>query len=143
MILCQFLDCHDDPLEGPEEGVLEDIAYSWLGTLQYIHIKNGTPHYFRVPRVVLITRQFVLCTAVDASEIPTGYALGNVIFGDYERDEDECGLSVESIAAGAECKPAILIMPIADVLLHPEYKHFHAKNSIAILKLLKTVTSRK
>ncbi|XP_049881164.1 uncharacterized protein LOC126377474 [Pectinophora gossypiella] len=33
-------------------------------------------------------------------------------------------------------------MPIADVLLHPEYKHFGAKNSIALMKLLKSVSSQ-
>ncbi|KAL0811080.1 hypothetical protein ABMA28_010351 [Loxostege sticticalis] len=33
-------------------------------------------------------------------------------------------------------------MPIADVLLHPEYKHFGAKNSIAILKLITPIKSR-
>ncbi|XP_045507102.1 uncharacterized protein LOC123703217 [Colias croceus] len=32
-------------------------------------------------------------------------------------------------------------MPIADVLLHPEYKHFGVKNSIALLKLLTPVKS--
>ncbi|KAH9633682.1 hypothetical protein HF086_012608, partial [Spodoptera exigua] len=118
-------------------------------------VKNGTPHYFRVPRVILISRQFVLSTAIDAAQIPEGYALyyewhleddddeiklvkypkrlfsGNVIFGDYERDEVECRVSIDDIAAGTECEPAILLMPIADVLLHPEYKHFGAKYSNA------------
>ncbi|KAH9633755.1 hypothetical protein HF086_011054 [Spodoptera exigua] len=56
---------------------------------------------------------------------------GNVIFGDYERDEVECRVSIDDIAAGTECEPAILLMPIADVLLHPEYKHFGAKYSNA------------
>lgn len=40
-----------------------------------VSVKNGTPHYFRVPRVVLISRQFALSTAVDAAQVPDGYAL--------------------------------------------------------------------
>lgn len=68
---------------------------------------------------------------------------GNVVFGDYERDEEECKLSIEELAVGADCEPAVLIMPIADVLLHPEYKHFHAKHSIALLKLITAVSSSK
>ncbi|KAL4713771.1 hypothetical protein ACJJTC_004302 [Scirpophaga incertulas] len=131
-------------------------------------VKNGTPHYFRVPRVILITRQFVLSTAVDAAQIPDGFALpranascicvsnldldkatnvwnipeANVVFGDYERDEGECQLSLEKLARGAECEPAALLVPISDVLLHPEYKHFGASNSLAILKLLTAIKSK-
>ncbi|XP_069356036.1 uncharacterized protein [Maniola hyperantus] len=141
-ILCQLFDCHDDPEFDPEEGPLSELQFTWLGALQYIHVKNGTPHYFRVPRVVLISRQFALSTAMDAARIPDGYALGNVVFGDYERDEIECKVTVEELAAGMECEPAVLLMPIADVLLHPEYKHFGVKSSIALLKLMTAVKSR-
>ncbi|KAJ2945011.1 hypothetical protein O0L34_g1907 [Tuta absoluta] len=141
LIQCQFMECHDDGMLHPEDGPLEELGFSWLGVLQYIHIKNGTPHYFRVPRVALITRQFVLSTAVDAAEVPEGYALGNIVFGDYERDANECDLTQDEIAAGADCPPAVLLMPISDVLLHPEYKHFGAKNSLAVLKLLKKIKS--
>ncbi|CAB3237843.1 unnamed protein product [Arctia plantaginis] len=137
----QFHECHNDPDESPENGILYDPKFSWLGALQYIHVKTGAPHYFRVPRVVLISRQFVLSTAADAAEIPYGYALGNVAFADYYRDEIECGLTVRMVADGKECDPAILLIPIADVLLHPEYKHFDAKNSLALLKLVKPVKS--
>ncbi|CAH0714813.1 unnamed protein product, partial [Brenthis ino] len=140
-ILCQFFDCHDDPSFDPEEGTLTDLQFTWLGALQYIHVKNGTPHYFRVPRVVLISRQFALSTAIDAAHIPEGYALGNIVFGDYERDEEECKLTIREIADGYECEPAVLLMPIADVLLHPEFKHFGVKSSIALLKLITPVKS--
>ncbi|KAM3958013.1 uncharacterized protein ACR2FA_007964 [Aphomia sociella] len=141
-IRCQFFDCHDDPGYDPQEGPLVDLQFTWLGALQYIHVKNGTPHYFRVPRVVLITRQFALSTAMDAAQIPEGFALGNVVFGDYERDEGECGVTIEDLANGAECDPAILLMPISDVLLHPEYKHFGEKESLAILKLITPIKSK-
>uniref|UniRef100_A0A2H1WD84 SFRICE_013073 n=1 Tax=Spodoptera frugiperda TaxID=7108 RepID=A0A2H1WD84_SPOFR len=142
IIKCQFFDCHDDPGFSPDEGPLSELQFTWLGALQYIHVKNGTPHFFRVPRVILISRQFVLSTAIDAAQVPAGYALGNVIFGDYERDEVECKVSIDDIAAGTECEPAILLMPIADVLLHPEYKHFGAKYSVALLKLITPVKSK-
>ncbi|XP_075984014.1 uncharacterized protein LOC142981791 [Anticarsia gemmatalis] len=140
-ILCQFHECHDDPSISPDDGPLADMQFTWLGALQYIHIKTGLPHYFRVPRVVLISRLFVLCTAMDAAQVPEDHALGNIVFGDYERDEAECGLSVLDLAAGMECPAAVMLMPIADVLLHPEYKHFGAKNSIALLKMLTPVKS--
>lgn len=42
-----------------------------------------------------------------------------------------------------ECEPAVLLMPIADVLLHPEFKHFGVKTSIALLKLITPVQSSK
>ncbi|CAK1589847.1 unnamed protein product [Parnassius mnemosyne] len=137
-----MFDCHDDAAFDPEEGPLSELQFTWLGALQYIHIKAGTPHYFRVPRVSLITKQFVLSTAKDAAQVPEGYALGNVVFGQYERDERECMLTVEDIARGMPCDPAVLLMPIADVLLHPEYKHFGIKSSIALLKLLTPVKSK-
>ncbi|CAH4029686.1 unnamed protein product [Pieris brassicae] len=142
VVVCQFFDCHDDPAFDPDEGPLDELQFTWLGALQYIHVKNGTPHYFRVPRVVLISRQFVLTTSIDAALIPNGYALGNVVFGDYERDEVECKTTVEELAEGKECEPAVLLMPIADVLLHPEYKHFGVKHSIALLKLITPVKSQ-
>ncbi|KAG6459139.1 hypothetical protein O3G_MSEX011223 [Manduca sexta] len=66
---------------------------------------------------------------------------GNVVFGDYERDELECKVSIEQLAAGAECEPAVLLMPIADVLLHPEYKHFRVRHSLALLKMITTIKS--
>lgn len=43
--------------------------------LNLVLVKTGAPHYFRVPRAVLISRQFCMCTAVDAAEIPMNYAL--------------------------------------------------------------------
>ncbi|CAG9568742.1 unnamed protein product [Danaus chrysippus] len=141
-IKCQFFDCHDEPTYDPDEGPLVDLQFTWLGAMQYIHVKNGTPHYFRVPRVVMISRQFVLSNAVDAAHVPDGYALGNVVFGDYERDEAECKLSIEDLASGLVCEPAVLLMPIADVLLHPEYKHFGVKSSIALLKLITPIKSK-
>ncbi|CAB3226277.1 unnamed protein product [Arctia plantaginis] len=141
-IKCQFYACHDDPGFNPEDGMLTQLRFTWLGALQYIHVKTGNPHYYRVPRVVLISRQFVLCTANDAAKVPDGYALGNVAFSDYERDEVECGLTLEEIAAGIDCDPAILLVPIADVLLHPEYKHFHVNHSVALLKLVITIRSK-
>ncbi|CAB3226182.1 unnamed protein product [Arctia plantaginis] len=140
-VICQFHECLDDPEESPESGPLNEPKFSWLGALQYIHVKTGAPHYFRVPRAVLISRQFCLCTAVDAAEIPINYALGNVAFGDYERDEIECGITPQQAIDGQECDSAILVMPIADVLIHPEYKHFKAKNSVALLKLIKPIKS--
>ncbi|CAH2058408.1 unnamed protein product, partial [Iphiclides podalirius] len=140
--VCQSFDCHDDPSFEPEEGPLTDLQFSWLGALQYIHVKEGTPHYFRVPRASLIARQFAISTAKDAAQVPDGYALGNVVFGEYERDENECKVSLEDIAEGHRCDPAVLLMPIADVLLHPEYKHFGIKTSVALLKLLTPVKSR-
>lgn len=66
-----------------------------------------------------------------------------MVFGDYERDEIECKVTVEELAQGRECEPAVLLMPIADVLLHPEYKHFGVKSSIALLKLITLVKSSK
>ncbi|XP_041972082.1 CLIP domain-containing serine protease B9-like [Aricia agestis] len=135
-VVCQFFDCHDDPSSDPEDGPLDTVQFTWLGALQYIHVKNGTPHYFRVPRAVLVNRQFALSTAVDAAYIPEGYALGNIVFGDYERDEAECQVSTEDLAAGADCEPAVMLVPIADVLLHPEFKHFGVRDSIALLKLI-------
>lgn len=36
----QFFQCHDDPNSDPEEGPLEDMQFTWLGTLQYIHGKK-------------------------------------------------------------------------------------------------------
>ncbi|KAG6459138.1 hypothetical protein O3G_MSEX011223 [Manduca sexta] len=141
MVRCQFFSCHDDPGFEPDEGPMTDLQFTWLGALQYIHVKNGTPHYFRVPRVVMISRQFSLATAADAAQVPDGYALGNVVFGDYERDELECKVSIEQLAAGAECEPAVLLMPIADVLLHPEYKHFRVRHSLALLKMITTIKS--
>ncbi|KAI8423853.1 hypothetical protein MSG28_012860, partial [Choristoneura fumiferana] len=87
---------------------------------------------------------FVLSTAEDAAQIPDGYALGNVVFGDYERDERECHTTVQDLAdQKAECEPAILLMPLADVLLHPEYKHFGAKTSVALMKLITAVKSKR
>lgn len=67
---------------------------------------------------------------------------GNVAFGEYERDEEECDLTVEAIARGDGCESAALLIPLSDVLLHPEYKHFGVVDSIAILKLLTPVKSR-
>ncbi|KAI8423851.1 hypothetical protein MSG28_012860, partial [Choristoneura fumiferana] len=68
--------------------------------------------------------------------------VGNVVFGDYERDERECHTTVQDLAdQKAECEPAILLMPLADVLLHPEYKHFGAKTSVALMKLITAVKS--
>ncbi|XP_013138347.1 PREDICTED: uncharacterized protein LOC106103203 [Papilio polytes] len=135
-VKCGSFECHDDSAYEPNEGPISELQFTWLGALQYIHMKNGNPHYFRVPRVSLITRQFVLSTAKDAAEVPSGYALGNVVFPEYERDEKECGLTIKQLAAGGSCDPAVLLMPIADVLLHPEYKHFGVKSSVALLKLL-------
>ncbi|XP_023940405.2 uncharacterized protein LOC112047497 [Bicyclus anynana] len=40
-----------------------------------------------------------------------------------------------------QCEPAVLLMPIADVLLHPEYKHFGVRSSIALLKTMTAVKS--
>ncbi|KAI8423852.1 hypothetical protein MSG28_012860 [Choristoneura fumiferana] len=69
---------------------------------------------------------------------------GNVVFGDYERDERECHTTVQDLAdQKAECEPAILLMPLADVLLHPEYKHFGAKTSVALMKLITAVKSKR
>ncbi|KAI8423854.1 hypothetical protein MSG28_012860 [Choristoneura fumiferana] len=91
-----------------------------------------------------VQETFVLSTAEDAAQIPDGYALGNVVFGDYERDERECHTTVQDLAdQKAECEPAILLMPLADVLLHPEYKHFGAKTSVALMKLITAVKSKR
>lgn len=64
-------------------------------------------------------------------------------FSDYERDETECGITLRDLEKGAQCEPAVLIMPILDVLVHPEYKHFGVRNSVALLKLVMTVRSGK
>lgn len=66
-----------------------------------------------------------------------------MVFGEYERDENECKVTLKQIAKGHRCDAAVLLMPIADVLLHPEYKHFGIKSSIALLKLLTPVKSSK
>lgn len=40
-----------------------------------ITVKSGSPHYYRMPRVVLIAKQFALSTATDAAVVPAEYAL--------------------------------------------------------------------
>lgn len=65
------------------------------------------------------------------------------MFNDYERDEWECDISLDQLGGAADCEPAVLLMPIADVLLHPEFVHFKVKDSLALLKLMKPVVSGK
>ncbi|XP_049881166.1 CLIP domain-containing serine protease B9-like [Pectinophora gossypiella] len=137
-----FIECADDPNFEPATGLLQYLQFTWLGTLQYINIKSGAPHFFRVPRVVMISRRFVLSAAADAADVPEGYALGNIVFGDYERDEEECDMTDEEVAKSGSCDISLLLMPIADVLIHPEYKHFKVKHSIALLKMVTNVQSK-
>ncbi|XP_075983186.1 uncharacterized protein LOC142981275 [Anticarsia gemmatalis] len=141
-IKCDFHECHVDPSLTPEEGPLEELHFTWLAALQYIHIEKGNPHYTRVPRVVLVSPQYTLCTAYDAVNVPEGYALGNIAFDVYERDESECGISASDYSAGAECDSSVMIMPISDVVVHPDYTRYKFVDSVALLKLLQPLKSR-
>lgn len=46
---------------------------------------------------------------------------GNVIFGDYERDEEECGLTKSQVKMGVKCPRAYIEMPIQGIMPHPEF----------------------
>lgn len=46
---------------------------------------------------------------------------GNVIFGDYERDEEDCGLTRSQAKMGVKCPRAYFEMPLVDITPHPEY----------------------
>ncbi|CAG9796487.1 unnamed protein product [Diatraea saccharalis] len=113
--------CHDDFNLKPADGVLKEHSFPWLGFVQYIHVTTGLPHHSKAPRVVLIHKQFALGTATDMLHLPKNYKLGHVIFGDYEREEEECGLTKHQVKLGVKCPRAYIEMPIIDITPHPEF----------------------
>ncbi|CAK1602233.1 unnamed protein product [Parnassius mnemosyne] len=136
-----FATCHDDFELKPPDGILDGHTFKWLGFIYYVHVATTLPHQSKSPRVVLIHKQFVLGTATDLMRLPKNYKLGNVIFGDYHRDEDECGLTHEQIKIGRNCPRAYFEIPHLEVMPHPEYTRFRRANSLAIVKLMRPLKS--
>ncbi|CAH4031275.1 unnamed protein product [Pieris brassicae] len=138
-----FSSCQDDFGLKPPDGVLKEHTFPWLGFVQYIHVTTGLPHHSKAPRVVLVHKQFAVGTATDMLHLPKNYKLGNVLFGDYVRDEEECGLTLSQTKMGSDCPRAYLEIPLIDISPHPEYSRFGVGNSLAIVKLLRPIKSRK
>lgn len=46
------------------------------------------------------------------------------MFGDYERDEVECGLTHKDIRDGLKCPRAYLEVPPLDITPHPEFSRY-------------------
>lgn len=46
------------------------------------------------------------------------------MFGDYERDEVECGLTHKDIRDGVKCPRAYLEVPPLDITPHPEFSRY-------------------
>ncbi|XP_072941110.1 uncharacterized protein [Epargyreus clarus] len=136
-----FSTCHDDFGLKPPDGVLKEHTFPWLGFAQYLHVTTGLPHHSKAPRVLLIHRQFAAGTATDLLRIPKNYKLGNIVFGDYERDEEDCSLTRTQVKMGVECPRAYIEMPFIDITPHPEYSRFGVGNSLALIKLLRPVKS--
>ncbi|CAB3256466.1 unnamed protein product [Arctia plantaginis] len=128
--------CHDDFNLNPTDGVLKDQTFPWLGFALYIHglinsnifeyytigqEVTGMLHPARAPRVVLVHNQFVLTMARDVLKLPRLYKLGNVIFGEYEREEKDCGLTSQDILKGYKCPRAFIEIPLNEILPHPEF----------------------
>ncbi|CAH2102333.1 unnamed protein product [Euphydryas editha] len=140
-MLRDFSTCHDDFNLKPPDGILKEHTFSWLGFVQYLHVTTGLPHHSKAPRVVLIHKQFSVGTATDMLNLPKNYKLGNVIFGDYERDEEDCGLTRTQAKMGVKCPRAYFEMPLVDITPHPEYSRFGVGNSLALVKFLRPVKS--
>ncbi|VVC94886.1 unnamed protein product [Leptidea sinapis] len=119
-MLRDFSICHDDFSLKPPDGILKDHTFTWLGFVQYLHVTTGLPHHSKSPRVVLIHKQFALGPAADMTRLPKNYKLGNIMFGNYERDEEDCGLTLAQTKMGAK---------------------FGVGNSLALIKLLRPVKS--
>ncbi|XP_028178178.1 melanization protease 1-like, partial [Ostrinia furnacalis] len=141
-ILRDFAICHDDFNLKPADGVLKEHTFTWLGFVQYTHVTTGLPHHSKAPRVVLIQRQFAVGTATDMLHLPKNYKLGNVVFGDYERDEEDCGLTRLQAKIGSKCPRAYIEMPIVDITPHPEFSRFGVGNSLALVKFLRPMRSQ-
>ncbi|KAJ8736284.1 hypothetical protein PYW08_006940 [Mythimna loreyi] len=140
-IIRDFSICHDDFENEPADGVLKEHTFSWLGFVQYIHVTTGLPHHSKAPRVILVHKQFVLGTATDMMHLPKNYKLGNIVFGDYERDEEECGLTRQQIKFGVKCARAYIEIPPLDITPHPEFTRFGVGNSLALVKLIRPMKS--
>ncbi|KAG6462336.1 hypothetical protein O3G_MSEX013194 [Manduca sexta] len=136
-----FSNCHDDFNLKPPDGILKEHTFTWLGFVQYMHVTTGLPHHSKAPRVVLIQKQYVVGTATDMLRLPKNYKLGNIIFGDYERDEEDCGLTKMQIKMDVKCPRAYIEMPFMDITPHPEYSRFGVGNSLALVKLLRPMKS--
>ncbi|XP_026739301.1 uncharacterized protein LOC113502122 [Trichoplusia ni] len=140
-VIRDFSICHDDFSSDPADGVLKEHTFTWLGFMQYIHVTTTLPHHSKAPRVVLVHKQFVIGTATDLLHLPKNYRLGNVVFGDYERDEEDCGLSRQQIKIGRRCPRAYIEIPLLDITPHPEYTRFGVGNSLALVKLIRPMKS--
>lgn len=66
------------------------------------------------------THQTFLCLI----EVSIVISRGDIVFGDYKQDEDNCKLSKTQAKMGISCPRAYMIMPISFVLPHPEYYAF-------------------
>ncbi|KPI94987.1 hypothetical protein RR46_11991 [Papilio xuthus] len=144
VVVCKLRDfatCHDNFDLKPADGVLEPHTFTWLAAVYYIHVTTSLPHQSVAPRVVLVHKQFVLGTAKDLLKLPKNYKLGHVIFGDYERDEEECGLTREQLKMNQKCSRAYFVMPHQEVIAHPEYTRFGIANSLAVVKLVRPIKS--
>ncbi|KAI8438705.1 hypothetical protein MSG28_011118, partial [Choristoneura fumiferana] len=137
-VLRDFSVCHDDFSLKPPDGILREGTFTWLAFVQYVH---GIPHQNKAPRLVLIHQQFVVGAATDLLHLPKNYKLGNIMFGDYARDEEDCGLAGMQLKMGERCARAYLEMPFSDVTPHPEYSRFGVGNSLALVKLMRSIKS--
>ncbi|XP_063899108.1 uncharacterized protein LOC110375867 [Helicoverpa armigera] len=140
-LIRDFSICHDDFDSEPADGVLKEHTFKWVGFVQYIHVTTGLPHHLKAPRVVLVHQQFAVATATDLLHLPKNYKLGNVVFGDYERDEEDCGISREQIKIGLRCARAYIEIPPHDITPHPEYTRFGVGNSLALVKFIRPLKS--
>ncbi|XP_049878481.1 uncharacterized protein LOC126375542 [Pectinophora gossypiella] len=140
-LVTDFAECHDDFGLKPPDGILREHTFTWLAFAQYIHVTTTLPHHSKAPRVVLVHKQFVLGTANDLLHLPKNYKLGNIVFGDYERDEEDCSLTISQLKLGVTCGRAYIEMPIADIIPHPEFTRFGVGNSLALVKLLRPIKS--
>ncbi|XP_026319449.1 uncharacterized protein LOC113229967 [Hyposmocoma kahamanoa] len=93
------------------------------------------------PRVVLIHREFAIGTIDSLINLPKHHKLGDVTFGDYKQDEDDCKLSQKQAKMGLKCPRAYMIMPISFVIPHPEYRAIRVKDSIALVKFIRPLGS--
>ncbi|XP_063395740.1 uncharacterized protein LOC134680558 [Cydia fagiglandana] len=142
--ICMIRDlsiCQDDFTLKPPDGLLKENTFTWLGYLQYVHVMTGLLNPSKAPRVVLIHRQFVLGTAADFFRLPKNYKIGNVVFGDYERDEQDCQMTLMQLKMGEKCPRAYLEVPISETTAHPEFSRFGVGNSMAVGKLIRPVQS--
>ncbi|XP_073957095.1 uncharacterized protein [Choristoneura fumiferana] len=140
-VLRDFSVCHDDFSLKPPDGILREGTFTWLAFVQYVHVTTGIPHQNKAPRLVLIHQQFVVGAATDLLHLPKNYKLGNIMFGDYARDEEDCGLAGMQLKMGERCARAYLEMPFSDVTPHPEYSRFGVGNSLALVKLMRSIKS--